>query len=106
MALFRGAISRIRKGLERTRETLAGGLRSLLSGKQLSDALIDEIEKRLISADVGVKTTLSLIEGLRADFKAGAVTTGDDAIEFLKTKLKAMCSSRIGRSRSQRAGRR
>jgi len=90
MALFRGTIAKIKQGLTRTRESLAGGLRSLLAGKKLSDELIDEIEKRLISADVGVKTTLSLIEGLRADFKSGAVETGDDAIEFLKTKLKAM----------------
>lgn len=94
MALFRGTIDKIKKGLSRTRESLAGGLRSLLSGKKLSDELIDEIEKRLISADVGVKTTMSLIEGLRADFKSGSVETGDDAIEYLKTKLKAMWPDR------------
>ncbi len=90
MALFRGAIEKIKQGLTRTRESLAGGLRSLLSGKKLSHELIDEIEKRLISADVGVKTTGSLIDGLRADFKSGSVETGDDAIEYLKAKLKAM----------------
>jgi len=90
MGLFRGTIAKIKQGLSRTRESLTGGLRSLLAGKKLSDELIDEIEKRLISADVGVKTTLSLIEGLRADYKSGKVETGDDAIEFLKTKLKAM----------------
>ncbi len=94
MALFRGTIDKIKKGLSRTRESLAGGLRSLLSGKKLSDELIDEIEKRLISADVGVKTTMSLIEGLRADFKSGSIETGDDAIEYLKTKLKAMWPDR------------
>jgi len=90
VALFRAAVSKIKKGLARTRETLAGGFRSLLAGKKLSDELIDEIEKRLISADVGVKTTRTLIEGLRADFKSGELSTGEDAIDYLKTKMKAL----------------
>jgi len=90
VALFRAAVSKIKKGLARTRETLAGGFRSLLAGKKLSDELIDEIEKRLISADVGVKTTRTLIEGLRADFRSGELATGDEAIDYLKTKMKAL----------------
>jgi len=90
MALFRAAVSRIRQSLTRTREHIAGGFRSLLHGKKLTPELIDEIEKRLISADVGVKTTRALIEGLRADFKAGRAATGDDAIDYLKAQLKAM----------------
>lgn len=90
MALFRAAVSKIKKGLARTRETIAGGFRSLLAGKTLSDELIDEIEKRLISADVGVKTTRALIEGLRADFKSGELSTGEDAIDYLKTRMKAL----------------
>lgn len=90
MALFRGALSKIKKGLTRTREAFAGGLRSLLAGKQLTPELIDEVEKRLIGADVGVTATRSLIDGLRADYKSGALRTGDDAVEFLKARLKAM----------------
>jgi len=94
MALFRSTVDRIRKGLARTRESLTGGLRSLLRGKKLTPELIDEIERRLIGADVGVTTARSLIEGLRADFKAGKAETGDDAIDYLKRRLKAMWPDR------------
>ena len=47
MALIRGALSTLRKGLAKTRDALAGSLGSLLAGKSLDDALIREIEKQL-----------------------------------------------------------
>ena len=53
MGFFKGVTSRIVKGLARSRQTLAGGLRALVAGRALDDALIAEIEARLIQADVG-----------------------------------------------------
>ncbi len=90
MALFKSVLSKVSKGLARTRESFVGGLRSMLAGRTLDDALIDEIEARLIQSDVGVATTRRLIEGLRSDYKAGQLTRGEDAIEYLKRELKAM----------------
>jgi ABC-type molybdenum transport system ATPase subunit/photorepair protein PhrA len=58
-------ISKLKKGLDRTRESFVGGLRTLLSGRTLDDALIDELERR----DPGGRrrrTTGALIEGIRA----------------------------------------
>ena len=42
MGLFRSVISRVKKGLERTREALVGGLRSLLLGRRVDEGLIAE----------------------------------------------------------------
>jgi fused signal recognition particle receptor len=89
MGLFRKTLGVIRNGLSRTREAFGGGLRGLLFGKRLSDELIDEIESRLLTADVGVNATSEIIEDLRAEFRSGRVDRGEDAIEFLKTRLKA-----------------
>lgn len=89
MGLFRKTIGAIRKGLARTREALGGGLRGLLFGKSLSEGLIDEIETRLITADVGVNATRQIVDELRREFRSGTVSRGEDAIEFLKSKLKA-----------------
>ncbi len=89
MGLFSATIGAIRKGLSRTRDTLVSGLRSLLRGRQLSDEVIDEIESRLIQADVGVHTTTRLITHLRQQYRAGAITQGDQVIGFLKTELKS-----------------
>lgn len=90
MAFFKSLVSSIKKGLEKTRETLVSGLRSLLRGRRLDDALINQLEARLIGADVGVKTTRRLIETIRADFKAGKIETGDQVLEFLKKDLKTL----------------
>jgi fused signal recognition particle receptor len=90
VALFRGVLGKIAKGLAKTREAIFGGIASLLSGRTLDDALIDEIEARLIRADVGVAATRRLVEGIRADYKAGTLKRGEDVLEYLKRELKAM----------------
>ncbi len=90
MAIFRKAYDTLKKGLTKTRESFVSSLRSVLAGKQLDDELIKEIEKRLIQSDVGVKATRILIDGIKADYKAGTLTKGEDVIEYLKRELKAM----------------
>jgi len=90
MALFKSAIGVLRKGLGRTRDTFGGGLRSLLSGRTLDDALIKDLEKRLIESDVGVKATGELIAGIQKDYKAGTLTRGEDVLGYLKRELKAL----------------
>jgi len=88
MPLFKRTIGALKKGLSRTREAFGGGLRGLLFGKRLSDDLIDEIESRLITADVGVGTATEIVDDLRSSFRRGEVSRGEDAVEFLKSRLK------------------
>jgi len=88
MGLFTATISAIRDGLAKTRKSLVGGLRGLLVGRPLSNELIDTIETHLLTADVGVTTTEAIIGALREAFSAGEVPRGEDAIEFLKARLK------------------
>jgi len=90
MGLFKSVVSRVRQGLERTRETFTSGVRSLLLGRRLDEDLIGELEARLIQSDVGVRTTRRLIEGIRADHKAGRLAKGEDVLEYLKRELVAM----------------
>ncbi|MDZ4756227.1 MAG: signal recognition particle-docking protein FtsY [Phycisphaerae bacterium] len=89
MGLFKSAFAAVKRGLQKTAEVLGAGLRSLLRGRQLSEELIDEIERRLIGADVGVKATREIVGALRADYRAGKIAKGDEALEFLKAQLKA-----------------
>ncbi len=93
MGLFKSILSRVKQGLDKTREALVEGtlgVRSLLLGRRLDESLIAELEKRLIQGDVGVKTTGRLIDSIRADFKAGTLTKGEDVLAYLKRELKAM----------------
>ena len=88
MRFFRKAAQAVRQGLARTRSVLGSGLRSLLAGRRLDDELIDEIEASLIGADVGVKATTEIVSELREAVKKGELEKGEDAIEFLKSRLK------------------
>lgn len=90
MGILRSVISKLTGGLAKTSRALGTGLRSLLTGRRLDEALIQQIEERLIQADVGVAASRRLAEGLRASFKSGALTRGEDALEFLKTEIKKM----------------
>ena len=88
MALFRKAIAHLAKGLVRTRERLMGGLRSLLSGRQISAELLDELEERLITADMGVATAMRIRADLQAAWEDKRLDKGDDVLEFLKAEMK------------------
>jgi fused signal recognition particle receptor len=97
MAFFKSLVSKIKagfeKGLEKTRETFISGvqgLKNLLLGRRLDDALIDELQKTMLQADVGLTTTTRLIDHIRADFRAGKMEQGDQVIEYLKAELKAL----------------
>ncbi|MEC7353303.1 MAG: signal recognition particle-docking protein FtsY [Planctomycetota bacterium] len=88
MGLFRSTIDRVRRGLARTAGSLGGGLRSVLAGRPLDEDLIEEIEAMLIGADVGVEATAAIVDDLRADWKAGRISTGEEVLDHLKSSLK------------------
>lgn len=93
MGLLSSLVDGLKKGLGKTRDALvtgARGLRTLLAGRALDDALIAELEARLIQADVGVATTRRLIDRLRADFHAGKVSSGDQVLAYLKSELRSL----------------
>jgi len=88
MALFRKAIAHLAKGLVRTRQRLMGGLRSLLSGRQIDADLLDELEERLIAADMGVATAMRIRTDIQAAWEDKRLDKGDDVLEFLKAEMK------------------
>jgi fused signal recognition particle receptor len=80
----RGLFKRFRERLRRSREALAGGLDRLFLGRKEVDAeLLEELEELLITADLGVETTLRLVEGLQDRLKRREL--GD--VEKLKAAL-------------------
>ena len=61
-----GFFARLKRGLAKTRSNLASGVDRLIAGKKVIDEdLLDELEELLITADVGVKTTVELIRRIQ-----------------------------------------
>ena len=90
MGFFSKLVDKLKTGLEKTRQTFVSGLKSILLGRKLNEELITEIQTRLIQADVGVHATQRLIDGIRADFRAGKMTSGDQALDYMKSELKKL----------------
>jgi len=60
-----GFFSRLTKGLTKTRHSIKDGLGDLVMGaRQIDDELLEEIEMTLLSADVGVDATRTIIDEL------------------------------------------
>ncbi len=83
------APARIGDRIGKTRERLAGALRSLRSRSTLDGTVWDELEEALISADVGVGTTTALLDGLRAQVTEGTIEGPDALVDALKADLEA-----------------
>lgn len=86
-----GFFSRLKAGLSRTRENLAQSLGSLLLGKKAIDQdLLDELETRLLTADVGIKATASILAELTERVKRKELADSDALYAALKQLLQAM----------------
>ncbi len=89
MGLFRSTVDKVKQGLGKTREAFAGGLRSLLHGRRLDEELLEDLESRLIGADIGPQTAMDLVEKLRAAGKTGEIRDGEEVVDYLKKELVA-----------------
>ncbi len=75
-------------GVKRSRDGWFGRIRGLFSkSSRLDDAVWDELEEILISADIAVETVMAVIDDLRADVWAGRIADGEQALVRLKDLL-------------------
>jgi len=64
--------------LEKTKRTFSDGMADFLLGKKSIDReLLDELETRLLSADVGIKATTTIIDQLQNDISRKVVNDAD-----------------------------
>ena len=84
-----GFMSRLRRGLAKTRDFLNTDIEDLFSGKRkIDDELLEELEELLITADLGVQTTMELIANISR--KASKIATPDDLRAILKEEILAI----------------
>jgi fused signal recognition particle receptor len=85
---------RLKKGLSKTHDSLIGRIDSLMLGKKEIDAdTLEELEEILITADIGIKTTVELIRTLEQRLKRKELLDG----EALKAALKEEILARLSR---------
>ncbi|MER7362963.1 signal recognition particle-docking protein FtsY [Nonomuraea wenchangensis] len=93
-----GRMVRLRSRLARSQSTLGRGLLELLSRDRLDDEVWDEIEERLITADVGIAPTQVIVEELRTRVKVLGSRTPAEVRALLREQLLAQIDPNLDRT--------
>jgi fused signal recognition particle receptor len=80
-----GLFDNLKKGLSKTRGVLNSPIAELFSGKKLDEESLESLEEALISADVGVKASLEIIEHLREN--VSRLKDASSVKEFIKKEM-------------------
>ncbi len=93
MSRFR---SRIAQGLARTRDLLLTDVTDLFSGTTtLTDELLDELEDRLLEADLGIDTVEEIRDRLREDLRGRKLTGPDEVIGAIGAVIENILSVEV-----------
>ena len=86
-----GFFARLKQGLSKTSASIGEGMASLFLGKKvIDDDLLEEIETRLLTADVGVEATSVIIKNLTQKVARKQLTDADALYKSLQDELAAM----------------
>ena len=89
-----GLLPRLMEGLKKSREDIRKKIDSVLSlGNKPDPEMLEELEEVLITADVGVETSLEVIESLSERIRRDKIITGENIREELKRILKEILGS-------------
>ena len=88
-----GFVKSIKQSLTRTRNTVFSRIAGLLGTSQVTDDTWDELEELLIQADVGVETTLYLVERLRKRAGEEAILQTNTLQAALREELRVLLPS-------------
>ena len=85
----KGFFGRLVEGLAKTRNNIVSGIDSIFSGfSAIDDDFYEEIEETLIMGDLGIQTTMSIVEDLRAKVKEQHIKEPEECKELLISSIK------------------
>lgn len=86
-----GLLGKLKRGLQKTRgqwsERLGG---VFLRSRKIDEDVLEELEEMLISADIGVQTTMDLLESIRKDVDRQVLKDGAQLKEAIKSELRGI----------------
>lgn len=84
-----GFFAKLSKGLSKTREQFSSKLKNLFTANvKIDDDLYDELEEILISADIGMQSTIEIVDKLKDEIKERAIKNADEIFPLLKEIMK------------------
>ena len=88
-AVKQGFLKRLKKGLSKTSGKLVGGMETIFTGKKnIDEDLLEELEELFITSDVGVPTTMKIIDNVRSELSRKALKDPQELKAELKKQIK------------------
>jgi fused signal recognition particle receptor len=89
-----GFFQRLKNGLSKTRKLLSTDINDLFAGKRkIDDQLLEALEERLITSDLGVRTTMDLIRSISG--KSSEISGPDQLKDVLKEKILELLNATV-----------
>ena len=89
MAEKKGFFSRLAAGLTKTRDNIASGFDSIFKGfSSIDDDFYEELEEIMIMCDMGIDTTMSIIENLKKKVKEEKIKEPEECRQVLIDSIK------------------
>ena len=87
MAWF--GLDKLKAGLKKTRDKVGAGIKAVFTiGRKVDAELLEDIEESLLTADIGPKATMEIVDHLQEAYKSRKVTDAEQLYDYLKNELK------------------
>jgi fused signal recognition particle receptor len=87
-AVKQGFFKRLKAGLSKTSGKLVGGMETIFLGKkEIDEELLDELEELFITSDVGVATTMKIIDEVRDQVDRKTLKNPEELKESIKKQM-------------------
>lgn len=93
-----GRMGKLRSRMSKSQNVIGRGVLGILSAGDLDEDAWEEIEDTLLMADLGTKTTLTVVEDLRGRIAAHGVSSEEEARAMLRAALIDACKPHMDRS--------
>ncbi|MBI5957888.1 MAG: signal recognition particle-docking protein FtsY [Chloroflexi bacterium] len=80
----------LRDGLKRTRQSFFGRIAQAFGATEIDDDTWEDVEGLLVQADVGVATTMKLVDTMRTRVKRDGIVRHEVMVEALKDELSSL----------------
>jgi fused signal recognition particle receptor len=88
MAFFSKAFDKLKGALKKTAQILNTDVRTLfIPGRQISEEFLNEVEERLLAADVGVKNVEKMVGEMRDRWRLGKIKNRDQCKEVIREEM-------------------
>src|SRR3954470_1578213 len=88
MAFLSKAFDKFKRGLKKTAQMLNTDVRTLfIPGRQINEEFLNEVEEKLLAADVGVANTEKVVSTMRDRWRLGKIRNRDECLEIIRQEM-------------------